>query len=387
MIRSIKPFISDIVDSMQRFLLGHSSGKPAGQLVEECLGQIGDVPAEANFGFIYATHTLAANLDDLLDTLKRRTGITHWSGTVGLGVSATGQEYYDQPALTVMLASFPKATFRTLPLLHTDINPFINATAGWLKNDDFYFGILHCDPTNPQIPALISSLGTYVPNAFFVGGLTSSGGMNVQVADDIVSGGVSGVLFSAETPVATGHTQGCTPFSPKHVITACERNVIIELDNRPALDVFKEDVGEVIAKDLNRVAGYIFAGFPIPGSDTGDYMVRNLVGIDPGNHLIAVAEMLTEDSEIIFCRRDGNTARQDMLRMLSDIKGRISATPKGAVYYSCTGRGRYQFGDNSEELKLIRAELGDLPLVGFFANGEIFHNRLYGYTGVLTVFC
>ena len=372
---------------MQQFLFGHSSNQPARQLLEDCLEQIGEVPVDANFGFIYATDALAPELNGILDRLKQRTGIVHWSGSVGLGVSATGQEYYEQPALTIMLASFAESTFRTVPLLRADISRFTDATEDWLKHDEFYFGILHCDPTNPQITALVSGLEKHIPNAFFVGGLTSSGGMNVQVADGVVSGGISGVLFSAETPVATGHTQGCTPFSPKHVISACERNVIIELDNRPALEVFKEDVGEVIAKDLNRVAGFIFAGFPIPGSDTADYMVRNLIGMDPGNQLIAVAELLTEGSEIMFCRRDGNTAREDMLRMLTDIKGRINTTPKGAVYYSCTGRGRYQFGPNSEELNLIRSELGDLPLVGFFANGEIFHNRLYGYTGVLTVFC
>ena len=364
---------------MQQFLLGHSSNQAPRQLLKDCLEQIGQVPESANFGFIYATYPLIPKLDIILDTLRQRTGITHWSGSVGLGVSATGQEYYDQPALSVMLAAFPDATFRPLPLQTGAIDNFIHSTGDWLKHDEFYFGILHCDPGN--------MLEQSIPNAFFVGGLSSSVDVNVQVADTVVSGGISGVLFSSEVPVVTGHTQGCTPFSPRHVISACERNIIIELDNQPALDVFKEDVGEVIARDLQRVAGYIFAGFPIPGSDTSDYMVRNLVGIDEGNRLIAVGQLLSEGSEIMFCRRDGNTAKQDMQRMLTDIKGRISSTPRGAVYYSCTGRGRYQFGPNSEELNLIRTELGDLPLVGFFANGEIFHNRLYGYTGVLTVFC
>lgn len=372
---------------MKQFLLGHSGNREPGQLVKECLEQVGQVPESANFGFIYATHTLIPKLGIILDTLRQRTGITHWSGSVGLGVSATGQEYYDQPALAVLLAEFPAAGFRTLPVQTGDIDSFIHSSGDWINNDEFYFGILHCDPGNMQVPSLITALAQYVPNAFFVGGLSSSGDVNVQVSDSVVSGGISGVLFSGEVPVATGHTQGCTPFSPRHVITACERNIIIELDNRPALDVFREDVGEVIARDLQRVAGYIFAGFPIPGSDTSDYMVRNLVGIDEGNRLLAVGQLLAEGSEVMFCRRDGNTAREDMQRMLADIKGRLSAQPRGAVYYSCTGRGRYQFGPNSEELNLIRDELGDLPLAGFFANGEIFHNRLYGYTGVLTVFC
>jgi small ligand-binding sensory domain FIST len=171
------------------------------------------------------------------------------------------------------------------------------------------------------------------------------------------------------------------------VVTACQHNIIIELDGRPALHVFQEDIGEVLAKDLKRVAGYIFAGLPVPGSDTGDYLVRNLIGIDPNNGLLAIGEQLSTGDEIMFCRRDGNSAREDMRRMLEDIGRRLSAPPRGALYYSCVGRGRHQFGENSEELKLIQETLGDIPLTGFFANGEIFHNRLYGYTGVLSVFC
>ena len=38
------------------------------------------------------------------------------------------------------------------------------------------------------------------------------------------------------------------------------------------------------------------------------------------------------------------------------------------------------------ELQIVRRALGDVPLVGFFAGGEIARNHLYGYTGVLTVF-
>ena len=88
----------------------------------------------------------------------------------------------------------------------------------------------------------------------------------------------------------------------------------------------------------------------------------------------------------MFCRRDGDTAREDMLRMLRDLGKRAGAGIRGGVYYTCLGRGRYQFGEQSEELRMIQEQLGDFPLVGFFANGEISHNRLYGYTGVLTLF-
>lgn len=73
--------------------------------------------------------------------------------------------------------------------------------------------------------------------------------------------------------------------------------------------------------------------------------------------------------------------------MLERLKQRIGGSSiRGGIYVSCLGRGRHQFGEDSEELRLIGDTLGDFPLVGFFANGELYNGRLYGYTGVLTLF-
>jgi small ligand-binding sensory domain FIST len=88
----------------------------------------------------------------------------------------------------------------------------------------------------------------------------------------------------------------------------------------------------------------------------------------------------------MFCRRDGQTARDDLARMLADLKRRATAPIKGAVYFTCLGRGPNMFGAPSAELAAIKDELGDVPLVGFFCNGEISHNRVYSYTGVLSLF-
>jgi small ligand-binding sensory domain FIST len=96
--------------------------------------------------------------------------------------------------------------------------------------------------------------------------------------------------------------------------------------------------------------------------------------------------MVETGQSIQFCRRDARAAEEDLVRMIGSLKRRTNGPPKGAVYYSCVARGPNMFGEESNELRLIERELGDVPLVGFFCNGEISHNRLYGYTGVLTLF-
>ncbi len=367
---------------MPTFRYGHAAASDWRQAAKSCLAQLGD--GAANLGFLYVTDMLADHLGDILAAFKQQTAVPHWVGTVGIGICASGQEYLDEPAIAVMVGDFEPNSFRIFSGIKSESD--IDRALLRCGNAPPNFAIVHVDPHNRQVAQLVSRLAERVESGFLVGGLTSSRRQNLQIADGITEGGLSGVSFSDGVTVATRLTQGCSPIGPKHLVTACQRNVIMSLDGRPALDVFREDIGEVLARDLNRVGGHIFAGLPIPGTDTGDYLVRNLVGLDPTNRLVAIGELLEPGGSIMFCRRDGRTAQEDMMRMLESIRQGLFTTPRGGVYYSCLGRGASLFGPDSEELKMIREALGDIPLVGFFCNGEISHNRLYGYTGVLTLF-
>jgi small ligand-binding sensory domain FIST len=364
------------------FRYAHAQARDWREAANSCLAQLGQGPA--SLGFLYATDLLADSLSDILALLRSKTGVRHWVGTLGLGVCASGREYLDEPAIAVMVGDFEPDTFRVFAgvAAAADVDNVALKCGEAAPN----FAIVHADPRNPAIADLVTRLAGKVESGFLVGGLTSSRRQNLQIADGVVDGGLSGVSFSDGVAVATRLTQGCSPIGPKHTVTACQHNVIIALDGRPALEVFKEDIGETLAKDLNRVGGHIFAGLPIAGSDTGDYLVRNLVGIDPANQLIAIGDLLQQGSSVMFCRRDTKTANEDMTRMLDSIRQGLYSRPRGGIYYTCLGRGASLFGPNSEELKMIRESLGDFPLVGFFCNGEISHNRLYGYTGVLTLF-
>ncbi len=251
---------------------------------------------------------------------------------------------------------------------------------------DTYLALAHGDPANPRIREMIETLSGKVASGFVVGGLSSARGETAQIAERRVAGGLSGVLFSDRVRLATRLTQGVSPLGPRHRVTSANRNIVGTLDHRPALDVMKAEIGEVLARDLRRAAGYIFVGLPVRGSDTGDYLVRNILGVDPENGLIAIGEHVQPGDELLFCKRDRQSAEEDMARMLATLRAQFDGPIRGGVYVSCLGRGRHLFGEPHRELRLIRDALGDFPLTGFFANGEISHNRLYGYTGVLTLF-
>lgn len=350
----------------------------------ECARRLGTGHG-AELGFVYATDAWADAFPALVGALRERTGIEHWVGTVGSGICWTGHEHYEAPGLAVMAAPLPAESWRLLPPLREDMSPLAEH-AGWLGQLESCLGVVHGDPHNPHMPRLIAQLAGLLPNGFLVGGLSSSRAAHPQVAGAAAEGCLAGVLLDGALGVRTALSQGCTPIGGRHVVTECERNILIGIDGRPALDVFEEEIGEVLARDLRRAAGYIFVGFPVPGSDTGDYLVRNVVGVDMRHRLLAVGDLLEPGQPLLFCRRDANTAWADLERMLDELAARLDRPPRGALYFSCLGRGRHTFGEGSRELGLIRERLGEVPLVGFFANGEIHRDRLYGWTGVLAVF-
>jgi small ligand-binding sensory domain FIST len=371
-----------------KILAASASGGHWQTVTAECVAALGALPEDPSLGFVYLTDALAPWLDHILQELRAQTGVADWTGSVGSGICATGREYYDEPAISVLIACLPVDSFRLIPAGIADLTDMLTENRQWLADRQVHFGVVHGDPRNRHLPQVIQSLASELDPGFLVGGLSSAESEEFlqQVAGGIQQDGLSGVLMSSAIPVISSLTQGCTPLQHRHTITRCQGNILAELDHRPALDVFRADIGEVLSRNLGRVAGYIFAALPIPGSDTGDYLVRNLIGIDPEEKLLAIGDNLEEDAPLMFCRRDGDAAREDMSRMLDDLARRSHGRILGGLYFSCLGRGRNQFGNDSDELKMIRDRLGEFPLAGFFANGEISHDRLYGYTGVLTLF-
>ena len=348
---------------MTSFAYGHAAAPGWRDCVDACAQRIGR--RGAGLGFVYFTDALVEHAGEILETLRARTGVADWVGSVGTGVLATGAEYQDEPAIAAMVSDLDASSYKVF----SGRSP--------LKTAKCNFAVAHADPAAPDVAGLVSDLSSKIASGYVVGGLSSSRTRSVQIANHVLSGGLSGVALGAEVGVATRLTQGCWPLPGRFRVTACEENVIATLDGRPALDVIKEVIGGEKIE--------VLVGLPVPGSDTGDFMARNLIGVDPKNKLIAIGDLVEPGSELVFCRRDRAAARRDLERIAGELKQQVRA-PRGALYFSCTARGEHMFGARGAELGLVRQALGELPLVGFFCNGEISHDRVYGYTGVLTLF-
>jgi small ligand-binding sensory domain FIST len=369
-----------------QFRAAHGEGAGWAEVAKACADALLPIPEGASLGFLYVTETIADDLGSILTFLRERTRVQHWVGSIGLGVCGAGREYFQVPAASALVACWPEGAFRVFGPQTAGGRALAAAEADWFAKTHPAFGVVHGDPRDGRVVQTLAALSAEA-GLFLVGGLAaSSRAPPRQIAERVVEGGISGVMLAPEIAVATGLTQGCSPIGPVRRVTEARENIVMAIDDRPALEVFKEDIGELLARDLRKVGGRIFAGIPVRGSDTGDYLVRNLMAIDAERQWIAIAERMAPGDPILFCRRDAASALEDLKRMLDSLKRRAPTPPRAGLYFSCVARGPNLFAGESEELRTIRDALGDFPLAGFFGNGEIAHDRLYGYTGVLALF-
>jgi small ligand-binding sensory domain FIST len=371
--------------AMQAFFAAQAAGSDWRAACRSCVEQLAGLPPTANLGFVYASEPLSSALDLIVGELRRATSIGQWVGTGSAAVCSSGHEYASGGALTLLVAALPDASFCMFDRLDT-ADRGSRAPGPWgHRAGRPAFGVAHGDGRQARLPETLADLADEV---FLVGGLSTSRGSPLQIAGSPTEGGLSGVVLdSAQVPLVTGLSQGCTPIGPVHEVSASRGSWLSGLDGRPALTVLEEEVGDILARRPGRIGGFIHAALPVEGSDGGDYLVRNLLGIDAANGAIALGMALRRGQRLMFVKRDGDAARADLKRMLGDLRRRTEGRPvRGALYHACVARGANLFGPDSTELGMIEAALGPVPLAGFFAAGEIFHNRLYAYSGVLTLF-
>ena len=424
---------------MSLFPFGHATHPQwqmaAGLVVAQLRAQM-TLPGHAakpRLGLLYITDHYANAAAEILSHLREELPLVKdWSGTVGVGVAANNAEYFDEPGMALMLCDVPAAHYRVFSGAQALPADFVAQSA-----------LVHADPQTPDLAELIAEMAGRTRSGYLFGGLTASRQQNVQFAwqdqqvtqdtqhtsasvasshlnEGVLTGGLSGVAWSPDVQILSRVTQGCAPLGKEREITEAQGNVIYQLDGQPALDILLEDL-QVSLSDpqtalpavRNTLVGLTSAGqhaIGRTGSLGVDVRVRHIIGLDPARKGIAIAEHVEAGERLAFCQMSLQAAKADLRRICAEIREELEpetlsletatalaaseaeAAPHparriaGAVYVSCSGRGGPHFGGDSAELQWVRHALGDVPLVGFFASGEIAHHHLYGYTGVLTVF-
>ncbi len=411
---------------MKLFPCGHATHPQwrmaAGLAIAQLRAQMAlpDYASTPSLGLLYITDHYAKDAQAILDHVREELPQVHdWAGTTGVGICAHQAEYWDEPALAILLCDLPPEHYRVF----SGLAPLPAPGAGrWRART----ALVHAEPQTPELAELMAELADRTSDGFVFGGLASARGQAPQFAargnapGGCFVGGISGVAFAPEVACMTRLTQGCQPVGPVHTLTRTDDLVALELDGEPALDVMLRDLG-ISLDDPQQAIGVVrqtLVGLSLPGQRvvgrTGyleqDVRVRHIVGLDPMRQGIALAEHLQTQMGLVFCRRHPQAARADLTRICAELREALEPdslpleaallqTPEpahtlpsggkriaGAVYVSCTGRGGGHFGGPSAEMQIIRHALGDVPLVGFYAAGEIAGHQLYGYTGVLTVF-
>jgi small ligand-binding sensory domain FIST len=425
------------------FRVGHATHPEFRMLVELAIAQLGDIdayfeqpkvtvasslqdedaePPEARYllGIAYVTPAMESRWAHILVELKRCLPQVQWVGSVGHSICVGDIEYVEEPALVLMLTSIPSSGWAMFAGLK-------NASQrGAVALSEASAILLHADPSSPNLVESLELLLQKAPNALVFGGISSSSGNTIgsqtHVASQLVQGGISGVMFGEQVRVLSRVTQGCRPFARAHTVSASSANYLQALDGEPALDVMLTDLGVDESLRMSRDGQALMRALPAarlrsglligisapePTRSTGaqvppsgerllkrrfgmaDYLVRNVVGIDPEQRVLALGAQVNRGDQIVFCTRDYEAAHADLIRICAELRDEVEEnglTILGAHYVSCTGRGANLFGSPGVELGVIRHNLGDVPLVGFYANGEIAGDKLYGYTGVLSLF-
>ncbi len=395
----------------QQFPWAHATHSDWRVSASLCLAQIEQASrtgagAGATLGFLYLTDHYSDSASDILAFVRERTGVTHWTGAIGVGIAAGSAEYIDEPAMALMLADFSPDDFQVFSGKTPPPDKLDRTPDGRRKN---WTALVHADASTPDLPDLINDMNGKLAGETLFGGLSSSRHASTLIADDILAGGLSGVIFSENIVVAGCVSQGCQPIGPVHRVTDANGRLLNRLDGEPALDVLLQDLGapkdlpaamrsgqapnqkQQAASAVQMLQGTFLGVGRGEAFIRGDYQVRPLIGVDPHVRALAIGSELDAD-HVVFCRRDRAAAQTDLIRACTELRENIETEHggmqniRGALYISCLGRTGTLFGGPSAEMQLVQQQLGDIPLIGLFANGEIFKDRLYWYAGVLVTF-
>jgi small ligand-binding sensory domain FIST len=251
------------------------------------------------------------------------------------------------------------------------------------------------DPLSCNPQHLVDWLDECFPDSTKIGGLASAavqpGGNALFLGDTVHRAGAVGIALTGDVELDTLVAQGCRPVGTPMFVTRSSGNIVLELDGTPAVKVLESLYAQLSRGDQQLFRSSLFLGLVMRDDlevyDRGDFLIRNLIGVDVARSAIAIAAVPRANQVVQFHLRDANTSREDLAHILTRHS---HATPSGALLFSCTGRGRGLYGKPDHDTSMFHDVLGPVPLGGFFCAGEIgpVHGQtfLHGYTSSFGLF-
>ena len=372
------------------------------EAVAEVEAELGGQSPNLVLCFVSAQH--AKEFRDIPALLQESFPSAACLGCSAAGVIGGGDERERSSAFSLTAAVLPAVTIR---LFHIDpqlVEGLSQDRRRWHRHLEIGAGaeprfLLLSDPFTCDAQALVRTLDDAYPTAPKAGGLASGGeapGENALFLDDrMLSGGAVGAALYGALEMDTIVAQGCRPIGNALFVTRAFGNRILELDGCKPSVVLARLYASLSPQDQQLLHRSLFLGVVMNEGQSeywqGDFLIRNLIGLDADSGVLAVGEQLHDGQVVQFHLRDATTSADDLRSMLQQYcDDATDSRPSGGLIFSCLGRGEMLYGEPGHDSRMVREFLGQLPIGGFFCNGEIgpVHGRtfLHGYTSSIALF-
>ncbi|MHC4948788.1 MAG: FIST signal transduction protein [Planctomycetota bacterium] len=377
---------------------GHLDTRTAAlEVADELFDEIGP---GADLVLLFGSFHHRAAFAEAAETVRQTLAPGVLLGTTAESVLGGAEEREGLAGLAVMAVRMPGARVRAWGSTPDDPIPISDPPAipGRIGIDaDARAVLLLADPFSTPITRLLPALAAAGADAPLpvVGGLASGAsqpGHNVLVVDDrVLHAGAVGATVSGAVQVDCVVSQGCRPIGRPLVVTKAHGNVILELGGRRAVEVLEETAGELPDEDKRLLTGGLLVGSVIDEYKQhfgrGDFLVRNVLGLKKEVGGIAVGELGRVGQTIQFHVRDADSAAEDLQLLLDGQQ--LAEPPFAVLLFTCNGRGKRLFGRTDHDVTVVRERLGEPPVAGFFAAGEIGpvgdRSFLHGHTASIAV--
>jgi small ligand-binding sensory domain FIST len=386
------------------FAAAFSTSADASRALEEVCSQAGgQLGGRPNLALLFFSPHHADAAAFLAKGIQDRLKPTSVLGCPGEAVVGKDQEMERRPALSLWLAQWRDGVQQYpfhLQLEETAEGPSL---LGWPDPieevpADRAAILLLGDPFSFPVDAFLNEVNQRSAPIPVMGGMASGIGGSGQACllldGQVIDRGAVGVLITGAIKVRPIVSQGCRPVGRHMVITKAQDNIILELSGKPPLAQLQqiwEGLGpqdrELFQRGLHigRVINEYQGEF-----HRGDFLVRNVLGIDRESGALAVTDRVRVGQTVQFHVRDAASADEDLRALLQMDVSSHERRPAGALLFTCNGRGTRLFPEPHHDARTIRSEVGSIPLAGFFAQGEIGpirgQNCIHGFTASVCLF-